>query len=111
MRYILDLQFPYIPENIATHQEQTYNFWSDNLIKIIKYAKDNISKAKEIRKKMMIKVQKIIRTMLVTTYMKKIGNNDFQITDTIFRKIILTNGTTDYYFSFKKNPAKTIECG
>ena len=50
MRDILDLQLPCIPENIATNKEQAYTFLSDNLIKIRKYAKDNISKAKAIQK-------------------------------------------------------------
>ena len=51
MRDISYLQLPYIPKNIATNKEQAYAFWSDNLIKIRKYAKDNISKAKAIQKK------------------------------------------------------------
>ena len=66
MRYILDLQLPYIPENIATNIEEACTFWSDNVIKIRKYWKDNISKAKAIQKK---------------NYDKSTKNHKYKVTD------------------------------
>ena len=42
VRDIVDLQLPFISDNIATNKTQAYTYWSNNLEKIRKCAKENI---------------------------------------------------------------------
>ena len=51
VRDIVDLQLPFIPDNIATNKTQAYTYWSNNLEKIRKCAKENIAIAKTKQKK------------------------------------------------------------
>ena len=77
---ILDLQLPYIPDNIPKNEQQAYTYWSQNLSKIRKQAESNMKIAKEIQKK---------------NYDKHATSHSFKVGDHVYIKVERWNENED----------------
>ena len=77
---VLDLQLPYIPDNIPKNKQQAYSYWSENLSKIRKQAESNMKIAKEIQKK---------------NYDKHATSHSFKVGDHVYIKVERWNENED----------------
>ena len=68
----LDLQLPYIPDNVTKSKQQAYKYWSDNLQHIRNIAAQNINEAKKKQKHF---------------YDRTARPNPFKIGDKVFMKV------------------------
>ena len=79
-RDILDMQLPYIADNIAVNEQQAYAYWFENLKKVRKFAAENIRNAKEIQKQ---------------NYDKHARSHSFNVGDYVYIKVEKWNENDD----------------